>query len=205
MYPVILQNFHLLDKDVLAAYPYGSRVYQTAGVNSDHDFIIIADKVADDFALTSNDGKINVHLYSPDTFLDQVRQHKISALECIFLPKDIVLKDIIRWNFNLNKETLRSSISEKASHSWVKAKKKLEVEKDRDVYIAKKSLFHSLRIIEFGTQIAQHSKIVNYGAANHLWLEIRDNPANDWDTYKDKYQEYYNSKMTEFRKLAPKR
>lgn len=204
MYSLILQDFHLLDSEVINVYPFGSRVYGTNTESSDYDFVVIANKEIRDFDLVSNDGKINIHLYPPQVWEEQLLQHKIVSMECIFVPQQFMLKNTRSFTFKLNKEILRSSISEKASNSWVKAKKKLEAEKDRNIYIAKKSLFHSLRIIEFGKQIAQFSKITDYGVISHLWNEIRSNPAEDWNTYKDKYQEYFNHQMTEFRKLAPK-
>jgi len=204
MKDLIIKSFKLDDKEVLNIFPYGSRVYGTHSESSDHDFILVVNKDVREFSLTSDDGQINVHLYSPEGFADQLKQHKISALECFFLPKEQLLKEKLKFSFSLNKETLRSSISEKASHSWVKAKKKLEVEKDKNVYIAKKSLFHSFRMIDFGKQIAQHSKIVDYASCNSLWEEIRDFPSEDWEDYKLQYQELHNSKMSEFRELAPK-
>ena len=204
MYDLILQNFHLLDKEVMNVYPYGSQVYKTNSYSSDYDFILVLNKDVREYALSSNDQKLNIHLYSVEGFEDQINQHKISALECIFLPSNMILKNDYVFNFKLNKEKLRSSISEKASHSWVKAKKKFEIEADRNIYIAKKSLFHSLRIIDFGIQIATYSKIVDYSSSNYLWEEIKNNPMEDWDNYKNKYQELFNFRMTEFRKLAPK-
>lgn len=200
----ILQAFHLSDTDIISIFPYGSRVYGTNSEKSDYDFIIISNKSVKEFALSSNDNKINVHLYSVSDFQEQLNNHKISAMECFFLPKDKLLKSSNLFKFKLNKNLLRSVISEKASHSWVKAKKKLEVEKDKDVYIAKKSLFHSLRIIDFGTQIAKDGKIIDYSSSNNIWDEIKDDGIDDWDFYKEKYQDIFNSRMTEFRKLAPK-
>ncbi len=41
MYDLILKNFHFKDENVLCAYSYGSRVYQTHSDKSDHDFIIV--------------------------------------------------------------------------------------------------------------------------------------------------------------------
>lgn len=201
---LILKTFQLNDSEVLNIFPYGSRVYGTHSEVSDYDFIIVLNKEVHEFDLISNDKKINIHLYSPDGFMDQLEQHKIAALECFFLPQELLLEKKLKFFFPLNKEKLRSNISEKASHSWVKAKKKLEVEKDKDFYIGKKSLFHSLRIIDFGIQIATHSKIVDYSSSNYLWDEIKNNPSEDWDIYKNKYQKFFNSKMTEFRKQAPK-
>jgi predicted nucleotidyltransferase len=204
MKDLIIKSFGLDEKEVLNIYSYGSRVYGTHSESSDYDFIIVMDKDVKEFSLTSNDGNINVHLYSIDDFLTQCFQHKIAALECIFLPKELLLKNRLKISFSLDKEKLRSSISEKASHSWVKAKKKLEVEQDKNVYIAKKSLFHSFRIIDFGMQIAQHSKIVDYASCNSLWEEIKNDDSEEWDSYKDKYHELHNNKMSEFRNLAPK-
>lgn len=90
----------------------------------------------------------------------------------------------------------------KASHSFVKAKKKIE--KEKDYYIGWKSLFHSLRILTFGTQIAQMGKIENYGAANHIWFDILKDPHYEWAYYEDKYKPIYNDLATTFRKVAPK-
>lgn len=204
MYNQILKYFNLNDKDIVNVYPYGSRVYKTNSEQSDYDFIIVCNSQVREFALSSFDNKINIHLYSVADFQEQLDNHKISAMECLFLPKDLLLKSNHNFSFKLSKDKLRTSISEKASHSWVKAKKKLEVEKDRNIYIAKKSLFHSFRIIDFGTQIASENRIVNYSSSNYLWKEIIENESEEWDDYKNKYQDLFNAKMTDFRKVAPK-
>lgn len=205
-YDWILQDFKLSDSDVLTVFPYGSRVYGTAKYNSDHDFIVVLkDGAQDRDSLESSYHNINVTIYSETSFQDKLNKHKISALECISVTDELLLKNKKKFNFKLDKNTLRESISEKASHSWVKSKKKFEVVQDRDVYIAKKSLFHSLRIIDFGIQIAKNQKIINFDSCNPIWAEISSNESEDWAAYKDKYQSYFNSQMTEFRKLAPKK
>ena len=93
-------------------------------------------------------------------------------------------------------------MSQKANHSFVKAKKKIEVEKD--YYVGWKSLFHSLRILVFGIQIAKEGCISDYSAANDYWHEIREANQYDWSYFKSKYQPEHNRLATEFRKLAPK-
>lgn len=201
----ILQDFKLKDSDIVNVYPYGSQVYGTASVKSDYDFIVVLKNgTKDGDSLESSYHNLNVSLYSEDSFQDQVNRHKIAALECIFLPVSQCPKISTQFKLKLDKKILRESISEKASHSWVKAKKKFEVEVDRNVYVAKKSLFHSLRIIEFGTQIAIDGAITNYSSANYLWDEIVNDPSDTWEPYKTKYQHLYNEWMTEFRKRAPK-
>ncbi len=62
--------------------------------------------------------------------------------------------------FKLDKTKLRVAISTIVSNSWVKGKKKLIVQGDYDLNLAIKSTFHSLRILDFGTQIAMEGKII---------------------------------------------
>jgi hypothetical protein len=104
-----------------------------------------------------------------------------------------------KFHFKLNNSLLRNEISAKSSNSWVKASKKLTVEKNSE-YIGKKSLWHSLRIVIFGIQIATKGKIVDYTAANYLYNEIINSGNDDWSYYKDKYQSVFNGLCTEFRK-----
>lgn len=205
-YSLLIKDFKLEESKVLIAFPYGSRVYGTASTESDYDYIIVMDdSVHDQDSLSSSYHNFNATIYGLTSFTEKLNLHKISALECWFLPTLKVLKFThVDIKFSLNKKILRESISEKASHSWVKAKKKFDVIQDRNVYVAKKSLFHSLRIIDFGIQIASKGKIEDYSSSNFLWEEIYTNPAEQWAPYKDQYQTFYNSQMTEFRKLAPK-
>jgi hypothetical protein len=200
----IIKTFGLNASNVLTIFPYGSQVYKTANEKSDHDFIVVFKDgtVSDEFAITRDN--LSIHSYNDSSFQDLLTRHKIAALECYFLPSEYLLLENKKYKFSLHIDMLRSTISEKSSHSFVKAKKKFEVEKDRDIYIAKKSLFHSLRIIDFGTQIAVHKRIIDYTSSNHLWEDIYTDPNEGWVSYKEKYQPIFNSMMTEFRKVAPK-
>jgi len=131
-------------------------------------------------------------------------EHEISALECLFLPPSppFVMLNKLNYEFKLDLPKLRKAISHKSSNSFVKCKKKLEVE--HDYYIGKKSLWHSLRMLMFGTQIAKFGEIVNYCEANKFWKEIVMSERNDWLYFKEKYQPIFNELSTEFRKVAPK-
>jgi predicted nucleotidyltransferase len=200
----ILDTFHLKDFDIISVFPYGSQVYGTNSEKSDYDFIAVFKdgRISDDFALEKK--KYNIHTYNYSTFIKLIEKHKISALECIFLPEDKILCNRQKYQFKLDLKILRSSLSEKASHSWVKAKKKFEVEKDKNIYIAKKSLFHSFRIIDFGKQIAKNGKIIDYSSMNDLWFEIYNNSSEEWKDYFELYKTKHNENLTEFRELAPK-
>ncbi len=201
----IIKDFNLMESSILAAFRYGSTVYGTNHEKSDQDFVLIfKDKqIQDGFGITCGD--LSLHMYQKSSFQDLIDRYKIFAMECVYLPKEHVLKNEgILPVQKINLEKLRCAISEKASHSFVKAKKKLSIAKDKNIYIGKKSLFHSLRIIDFGKQIAEHKKIIDYSSANQFYYDIMNNPAEDWQHYHDKYKSIYNAMMTDFRKTAPK-
>jgi hypothetical protein len=193
-------QYGLRDQSVLL-FPYGSRVYGTASDKSDQDYMaVILDKR--NSVQTGEEyrhGDTNIHIYTRNDWQYQLNQHKIHTLEAYYLPDGICRS---QFNLKLDIKQLRSALSEKASHSFVKAKKKIE--KEKDFYIGWKSLFHSLRILTFGTQIAQMGKIENYGAANHYWFDILNDPHYEWAYYEDKYKPIYNELATGFRKVAPK-
>jgi len=189
-------------KNLMNLYPCGSRVYGTHNEDSDYDFIAVYNRVED-----KNEFKgelIHLTAYSVGEFLKQLRQHEISALECWSLRDSKVPIHNIDFKFSIDIPTLRKSISARASHCFVKAKKKLTVIKDFNPYIGKKSLFHSLRIILFGKQLATWGKIIDFSEANHYYDEIVLSKHDDWEHFKSLWKPEYNRLMTQFRKLAPK-
>lgn len=179
-------------------FPYGSQVYGTTTEKSDMDYIFVSNRPDVCF---KNKG-IDAQHYFHGQFQQAVNEHEIWALECIMHP----VFGTDDFDFQLDLTKLRKSISAAASNSWVKAKKKY-VLPDEDSYSGFKSLFHSFRIIEFGIQIAEEGKIVDYKAANWIWNEI-----NDWWNHSDRsflqlmdqLKPTHNNMMIEFRKLAPK-
>ncbi len=182
----------------ISVFSYGSRVYGTNTENSDYDFIVVTEdnkEYLDSYGTA--DGIVNCSVYSRETFLEFVKQQKIQILECLFLDDDKILLNSEIWNFELDLMLLRKNISSSSSNSWVKAKKKLI---DGEIYIAQKSLFHSLRIPVFGKQIAAKGKIYDYSEANYIWEEIKGLDT-DWDLWKSKFQNFRNSTLTEFRLL----
>lgn len=190
-------------QDPKAVYAFGSRVYGTYDENSDYDFYVISDDVVKSFEYKTDD--LNAHVYNTDQFNQLLGSHHIGAMECFFAP--------IEFKFNCNEDDfifdldlvkLRHSISQVCSNSFVKAKKKFEVE--NEPYIAKKSLFHSIRIAKFGTQIAKHGKIVEFSNAKLLdmYKDIMECKHTDWEFYKNKYKPIFNHYMSEFRKETPK-
>lgn len=186
--------------EIYEIYPYGSRVYGTHSESSDYDFIVVytGDYTKESQQYNSHDGRYSAHTYSLSKWNELVVAHKIFALECLFL------NDSYRTvPFTLNNPTLRVEISSKSSNSWVKCKKKLEVENDYLTGI--KSIFHAFRMPMFGIQIAKYGKIVDYSEANSLWFSefkpmLTERPS--WSEIKSVYQPRHNALMTSFRVRA---
>jgi hypothetical protein len=174
-----------ITEEVLAIYPYGSRIYGTASETSDHDYIVVTkgaflkSGAFKQNAISSSDRKIQGVLYSRSGFTDAINNYEIGALECLFLnPSDVVLN---KWPFKVQKwseKEMVSKIIQKASASWhIASEQSRGGWKDR----AKKGVFHALRILMFGIQLKEHQKIVNYSEANDLWKEIDRLPEDMFD------------------------
>ena len=209
-YDEIVKRIGIQEDTILGVYMYGSRVYDNFRKNSDHDFIVI---LANGFKTEEqySDNLINVNFYTQNEHRDRVVSCEPSALEVAFLPKEFILHD---WQAGMHSnetanmknkyklDSLRRSFSEKSSNSWVKAKKKLTVPESYNDLVGKKSLWHAIRIIDFGIQIATHGKIVDYGSCNYFYDEVMY--CNDWSELFEKYKKQYNEICTQFRLVAPK-
>jgi predicted nucleotidyltransferase len=190
---------------------FGSRVYGTDGKESDWDVIMVANNSVESTEIRR--GIFNIHVYTPDKFRADLNWHRINNLECIFAPDWAILKETIdyRKDFKVNISKLRHATSHISSNSWVKSKKKLTVADE--YYVGIKSLFHSIRIPMFATQVVNHGKIVDYSCANWIWdkLIFNDKPSYSenklkwsWDKLDEEFREIHNSVLTEFRKVAAK-
>jgi hypothetical protein len=192
----------LLEKS-LNIYHYGSFVYGTFVQDiSDYDYVIIVPDECDVYDLEQFEcEKCQYNVYTVETWRRMLREHDVCAVETYFLPAKYIVKENIKFDFVVNKEKLRESFSKTASNSYVKCKKKLEIIEDFNPKTAKKSIWHSLRILNFGIQILTSGRILNYSAMNYLYDEIINNPSQNWEDYKIKYKPIYNALKTEFRKV----
>lgn len=185
-----------IEERVINLFPYGSVVYGTyrEGI-SDEDFIYVVEGDTEfDYNLS---GLVNKHIivYSEALFIKHIKEHKVPVLECIFQRDTKYLE-----HFELDTEKLRRAFSSVASNSWCKAKKKM---KEGDIYIAKKSLFHSLRILEYGIQIAMFGRIINYRHLTSLYDTIMGMEHTQWESYQFIFQPTYNTLKSRFKEVAP--
>jgi hypothetical protein len=189
-------TFGLREEDVLLV-PFGSRVYGTHGDDSDYDYLAIVP--TNRRALSGQEYRrhqVNIQVYNRHDFQKDLDLHRIHALEAYYMP-DGAVREACR--FRLSKRALRAELVRKASHSFVRARKKMEVE--HEPHLGRKSLFHALRILTFGAQIARRGGI-DYGAANEHWFAIRDAGRDDWAYFKERYQPLYNRLASDLRKAT---
>jgi predicted nucleotidyltransferase len=187
--------------NVLNIYLFGSRVYGTNNEKSDYDFIVVADgdfTKIDSIEFYVNNIECNATIYSVKQFQRQIELHEISVLECLFCDTKYK-KELINFNFVLDKNILRHSISAKCSNSWSVCNKKLTVE--NNVRRAMKSLFHVFRIYTFAIELLETNKIFNFSAANHIYNKIMKLTDFTWDDIKQNYQKDRNALATNFKKL----
>ena len=186
--------------EIYAIYKYGSHVYGTTRHDSDYDFIIVTD---DDESINNVDvPSVDINSYTLEEFQHKLDNNEMWALECVF-STPVYSKHTFNVTIDIHK--LRAFVSRYSSQTFHKAKKKFTspYDKEGELLRGKKSLFHSLRVIMFGIQIAKHQKIIDYQEANNYLIEIMNNPSDKWEDYIYLKLEY-NALMTAFRKLAPK-
>jgi predicted nucleotidyltransferase len=196
---------------VFNIYIFGSQVYDTANKDSDWDIIMVANNSVESTEIRR--GLFNIHVYTPNKFKADLDWHRINNLECIFAPDWAILKETIdyRKDFKLDIPKIRHATSHISSNSWVKCKKKLTVADEYHTGI--KSLFHSIRIPMFATQIVNSGRIVDFSCANFIWdkLNFKDKPIYlrdkfkwSWDKLDDEFRTIHNNVLTDFRKVTTK-
>ena len=164
-----------MDK-VLNIYQYGSHVYGNANPDSDFDFNIVYKAALlengsfKNNAISNDNHTIQAVCYSRSGFIDAINNYEIGALECLFLPDEMVIQK--KWDFKIQKFVVKDMIRKiisKASDSWYVAIKRNQ---NDDIIAAKKGVYHALRILEFGLQLKEYQKIVDYAVTNDLKTKI---------------------------------
>ena len=198
---ILEMKYNISSDKIVGLYPFGSITYGTQTEKSDYDFVVIVDMETDYIQYESED--VDIHIMSINRYKTLLDKHDIMALEVYFNPKPI-LKFETTTKIDLIK--LRHSISKVVSNSWVKAFKKVSLENEDD-WVGYKSLFHSLRILDFGIQIAKYGKITLYTNMQPLWksIVVMINEGKDIETIMKYFKPLLNENSTEFRKLAPKK
>lgn len=198
----VLKSHFDIDPDKLKGlYYYGSINYGTNQENSDYDFVAIVDMNNNDY-LQYETPDVDIHIISINHYKTLLKQHDIMALETFFNPTPIIPYST---EFELDLKTLRHKISAIVSNSWVKAKKKVNLLGEDD-YIGYKSLFHSIRILDFAVQLAETGKINDFQKMKPIWNEINFlvYAGKSIDEIMAHFKPNHNAMASKFRALAPK-
>ena len=240
----IVEFTNCTKEDVLFVAVYGSHVYGLATADSDVDIcLIISDrgiemmkqkmnlKETREYNHQVNDGSVDVTIYSQSLFENLAKSYNLGVMEYIsMMQDDSNTRSFIISQSNTfetspflfepsNSEKgvlLRRSISAEADHSFVKAKNKII--KENNIKKGLKALFHSIRTVIFGMQIAKYGMITDFTEANPYWAQIlefyesRIQQAADsalpertqtetWEMLKNHFKPQLNKLQTEFRKL----
>lgn len=174
----IIRSSGLHKSRVHNIYVFGSRVYETHFDDSDWDIIVVANNSVE--AIEIKSGDFDIHIYTPKKFQQDLDWHTPKNIECLFAPSWSKLQENIKFNFTPDIKKLRHATSHVSSSSWVKSKKKLEI---GDYHTGIKSLFHSLRIPLFSTQLINTGQI-DFTSANFIWDKLM-RVDGDWCDYSD--------------------
>ena len=169
-------------------YMFGSQVYGNQTEESDYDFIVMASNLLEKQEL--HEGDLNIHVHTPDVFLEGLKNYEMNYLECVFAPDFAKLQEKIILpdkNFSLKTDMLKYKGIAQSFNAFHKAKERIG---EGDMWRGVKSLWHSIRILQFFDQIVQHGRIVDFSSANDIWgMILKDYEEDDyeWWYYKEKY------------------
>lgn len=175
-------------------YLFGSRVYGTATSESDYDIIVVANSMDEDREIIS--GEMNIHVWTPDKFIRELKDLDMHNLECVFAPDDAKILEKVNYidaNFSIKPEHMKFRAMQQSFNRFHTAKLKMI---DGDVHRGSKALFHSFRILLFAKQILKHGRIMDFTEANQFWSAIKidlqltkdiTDGEELWRYFKDKY------------------
>ena len=189
--------------NICGFYMFGSYLWNSQDKDSDLDYIIVI-KEGNNYEQINENNK-DFHIFSKDFYKEEVQRCNEMALSA-FIQQEPFIKCNIDTEFkDLDLSVLRNSFSSKASNSYVKAKKKYQ---QQDIKLGYKSMYHSIRILILGKEIAKSIKknknLVNavysypLGPIKKLFLN------EDWDEINSITKPIFNRYASEFREVAPK-
>jgi len=165
-------------------------------------------------------------IYSPKTFQILLNNYVPFAVECMFLPKENVWMQMEEFHMPNPLDHASLSISYKmvAEAHFERAKlefgdhhEKSQIKRGRfakgrgelklktepwNLYQSKKTLFHALRILEFGCQLVEHGKIKDLSAANQSKQMLLNVPGEEWDSHLAVFLPLYESALERFNYLV---
>ncbi|MBK8253745.1 MAG: nucleotidyltransferase domain-containing protein [Polyangiaceae bacterium] len=163
--------------DVRLAVRVGSRVYQTAGPQSDVDYLVVLN-APDHKADLLFGPNINVTLHGTRSFEKALNEGSVYAFEALFAPAPHRLVFTPQpFSYKFNPPNIVASAVARSKSDFEKAKKTYPDEPNA----ARKKLFHSLRILLFARELVETAKLTRFDAAKDVFEEIMSHPATTFE------------------------
>jgi len=204
MYGHLIKALNLNNADVLNVYPFGSRVYGTNSHKSDYDYIVVGNTYIKPIEIDCLNLKgeylgrqFSAIVYDTQSFSQKLKEHSISAMECIFLPEELLLLNTAVFSFTPNKTVLANNICRKSRLDFEKAEVRFTA---GSLEKAKKSLFHAMRVLDFGTQITKHGKILDYQKCGEIYFELINNPSQKGKDYLNLWEPRFYDRLEQFKR-----
>lgn len=178
----ILEIYAYPRETIICIYLSGSRLYGNLTLQSDKDYTLIVKCYSGNQNITHN--TIDISLISSFDMDKYLFEHNLQRLINIFTPKNYILFGNFEYEFKLDTNLLRRSVSEISNKCFHHAKVSW---RDKDYYKAKKHLIHSIRYVEFGIQIMVNNKIINFAVCNDISTKIMKEESLDWNFYVNTY------------------
>ncbi|MFA7219415.1 MAG: nucleotidyltransferase domain-containing protein [Synergistaceae bacterium] len=175
----IIDLCDISEKRIWNIYLYGSQVYGNQTELSDFDFLVVASSM--DRHKEFNDNLYNVHINTPDFFEGRLSEHQMGAIECIYAPSFAIIQEKRDFNFEIDPVKLKRKSLSESYNAFNRGKLKIM---DGDMERGIKSLWHSMRILMFASQILSEGTIYDFSEANNLWSNIEESDYVKWEEFK---------------------
>lgn len=177
----MLDALKLRRMDVLALIPVGSRVYGTAHARSDVDSLVILRQSRDGHALLRGTLKDKTHVdavVQTEAMLEQaLASGSVFAWEAVSVPSE---RAWIRWPKKLPKRDARA-VAQSAHARCQSDLSWLTRRFAESPAVARRRLFHAVRVLGFAAQIISYGSVIDFACANALDAALRQDQSADAD------------------------
>lgn len=194
-------------------YIWGSQLYGLTNKQSDKDYLIIFENEIEKNNYIKERSTVNDECWTWNEFQEKLNQHDLKALEVYYANQGTIKTHLFyycnEYQFKLNLQQLRKSVSAVVSNAHVKARKKFQ---DKNIYIGLKSYYHCIRILIMFTYLAKNGRFNPCDFKNELDYVYTDivinsqnkDPDSLWDQLESKYKYMLKSLQHTFKLYCPK-
>lgn len=161
----IVNLTNLNPKKIRNIYFIGSRIYQTNNIDSDYDFIVVADTPFNEQIF--NDELYQIKVINISKYNRDLYNCEFPVIESRFLPDYAKLKEDITSIPEINLQRLYDSVERKIEYHNNLIKSLFK--RKNNYYTINKLIFHNFRIILFATEIAKNGAITDFTIANNYY------------------------------------